>query len=122
MSIAVGTGAVQAQVTPGGSVTNIVGSPLGATQNVNVPSAVGEAAPGTLSISGGGTTLNMFDGLNPDAFLRIGNAGTGLVTVNDFGTLNLTASNPASDDAFLFISATPFNSGPSQAGTLILGD
>lgn len=122
LGLIVGVGVANAQVTPGGSVTNIVGSPSGATQNVTVPSGVGEAAAGTLSISGAGTTLNLFDGVNPDAFLRVGNAGTGRVVVNDFGTLNLTASNPASDDAFLFISATPFNSGPSQAGTLILGD
>lgn len=122
ISTVVAIGTAQAQVTPGGSVTNIVGSPAGATQNVNLLTGVGEAGAGTLGISGAGTTLNIFDGLNPDAFLRIGNAGTGRVVVNDFGTLNLTATNPASDDAFLFISATPFNSGPSQAGTLVLGD
>ena len=115
-------GAATAQVTPGGSVTNIGASASGATQNVSVPSGVGEATAGTLNISGAGTTLNLFDGVNPDAFLRVGNAGTGRVVVNDFGTLNLTASNPASDDALLFLSATPFNSGPSQGGTLVLGD
>jgi T5SS/PEP-CTERM-associated repeat protein len=111
-----------AQVTPGGSVTNIVGSPNGATQNVTAPSTVGDTAAGTLSISGAGTTLNMFDGVTPDAFLRVGNGGTGRAVINDFGTLNLTATNPTSDDAFLFISATPFNSGPSQNGTLVMGD
>lgn len=123
IGIVAGVSVAQAQVTPGGSVTSIGASGAGVTQNVNTPSTVGAFAPGTLSVSGAGTTLNIFDGGIPDAIMRVGvDNGTGRAVVNDGGTLNVTASLPASDDALLVISGTAFDGAPSQAGTLILGD
>jgi T5SS/PEP-CTERM-associated repeat protein len=118
-----GAGVAQAQVVPGGSVTSIGASPSGVTQNVTTPSSVGAFAPGTLSVSGGGTTLNIFDAGIPDAILRIGtDGGTGRAVVNDFGTVNVTASGLTSDDAIVTVSGTIFDGAPAQAGTLILGD
>ena len=61
-----------AQVSTTGSVTSIGASPAGATQNVNTLSTVGFAAPGTATVTGAGTVLNIFDGVNPDASLRVG--------------------------------------------------
>ena len=105
IGIVVEAGIAQAQVAPGGSVTSLGASPSGVTQNVTTPSSVGAFAPGTLSVSGGGTTLNIFDGVIPDAILRIGtDGGTGRAVVNDFGTLNVTASGLTSDDAIVTVS------------------
>lgn len=75
IGIVVEAGIAQAQVVPGGSVTSLGASPSGVTENVTTPSSVGAFAPGTLSVSGGGTTLNIFDGVIPDAILRIGTDG-----------------------------------------------
>ena len=105
IGIVVEAGIAQAQVAPGGSVTSLGASPSGVTENVTTPSSVGAFAPGTLSVSGGGTTLNIFDGVIPDAILWIGtDGGTGRAVVNDFGTLNVTASGLTSDDAIVTVS------------------
>jgi hypothetical protein len=123
IGIVVEAGIAQAQVAPGGSVTSLGASPSGVTENVTTPSSVGAFAPGSLSVSGGGTTLNIFDGVIPEAILWIGtDGGTGRAVVNDFGTLNVTASGLTSDDAIVTVSGTIFDGAPSQAGTLILGD
>lgn len=132
MAFAISTASAQVTppgITPGGSVSNIVGSPTGATQNVATPSSVGDAAPGTLSISGGGTVLNMFDQPNADPLLRVDaelrvgtDNGTGRLVVNNAGALNVTASLPTSNNARLLISSSPDNVSTSQAGTVIIGD
>jgi T5SS/PEP-CTERM-associated repeat protein len=88
------------------------------------PSTIGSAAAGgTVDVSTTLTVLNLFDGASTDALLRVGSdVGTGLLTINNGGTVNVTATSPTSDDAFLYISDTPFGTANSMLGTVILGD
>lgn len=108
-----------AQVSTTGSITNIAPSPIDLQQNVPAISTVGSVANGTVTVNRANTILNLTDGVNPDIILRVGsNQGTGLLTIDNTATVNLTAG-PGDDDAILMISDTPFvSSPPALSGTV----